>query len=133
MRILPEYNEERMDIAFGITVLMMFIQLPVAAIPIIGPLIYATLSSYYAGVKGGSYVERPRGPYVVFMAVAFFYIIMAVATVSIIYIIASPMPGDINPLDIYGIGLIIGLIIVSGIFASIGGYKSSRPEGYFEV
>ena len=133
MRLLPRYTEERVDVAFGVTILLLLVQLPVLAIPIVGPLIYATISSYIAGAKGGEYVEKPRGPYVAFAAVAFFYTIMSVIIIAIIYSIAASMPGDINPLDLYGIGIIVALIVISGIFASIGGYKSSKAEGYFEV
>lgn len=131
-RIFREKKEQRFDLAYILTLFMLFIQSPIILIPILGPSFFATLSSFMAGKVGSRYVEKNNGPLAAFLATATFYTGGTVFVVLIMWLVVDPMPGIFRPYDLTVIILVAILIIISGIFSAIGGYVGSKPLEYYE-
>lgn len=123
---------ERFDKAYGITILLLFALIPIALIPILGPILYTILVPFYAGKKGGYYLCKRHAVISGFMAaitavMVFFWILIAILELAV-----RSIPGQINYSD--PVGLLIVSLFFTGIivFTLIGSYIGGRARIIFE-
>ena len=133
-RLFRERDEQRFDLAFGVTFLLLLVLSPIAIlIPLLGPVIYATICSYHAGRVGSRYVERGNGYLAAVSATIFFYISMSALVITALWWFMPVPVIDFNPLDVWAVNIISTLMFISCIFAAIGGRVGSKPTGYYST
>ena len=123
---------ERFDKAYGITLLLLFALIPIAFIPILGPILYTILVPFYAGKKGGHYLCKRHAMISGLMAsitavIVFFWVVIAILEFAV-----RSIPGQINYSD--PVGLLIMASFFTGliVFTLIGSYIGGRARTMFE-
>ncbi len=123
---------ERFDKAFGYTLAVLFVFLPLVLVPVLGALAYSIIITFFAGRKGGKYLTKRHALIAVLMASVSFLLILLSAFYTLVPVFLASMPGELDltdPLGTLGIALFSSAVL---IFSLIGGYTGGKPAIYFD-
>ena len=123
---------ERFDKAYGITLALLFALLPVALIPILGPVLYAIIVPFYAGRRGGRYLCKRHAPVAGALAALTALMVFTWIFIATLEYVARPLPGEIFYTDPLGLLVISSFYVSIFLFLVVGAYIGGRPRAMFD-